>query len=218
MDNKDNDMMFDFYSDLGDISIDFDEDTGSFSLCGIAKPNTSFYNLLKFADSINNKINEAISLNSDSLNNLENTIQNFDILNKLKNNKFNRTTVSEKDKFFENDMRLIEDLPWLKENHELNKKVIIYKNPIDYRHYFNESELSLFTKEKIVDIRDNFLYHSAIHRNLFDWITDSNIFKMSARIMGFDISIFEFNEERKFASYRIILRSPDKDIYVFYIK
>ena len=212
--------------------IDFNKETGEFKLYGKAEIGSQAYRMLEevynmqtLKDKMGKRelkkedIHKALELLEKNLNtdisNVQSSIKN--IKDFLLNPVF-----SDEDEFFIEDVKEINDHPWVIESKKIRKRIRVFADFVDYNTYDKKKVLDLFLTEENsleeLNVKDLFMAYYIIYHSMFEDIDDIRIFNIAAKAIEHEIEI-SYPKNKKYCTYRIMLRDKKTgEVSVIYFK
>lgn len=216
-------MLQDFLSEF-ESRIEFNKETGDFIIKGKAIPKSPLYQLIRRAYEVQDLTDKTSLLNEKIENGEEITVEDatdlFNLYEKVMNNY--KSSIANEESFIKADLEnfMKSDHKWIVQSP--TKKILLksYSNVDGYSNYEEKKAFSLLSKskkylEEYVPKNELFFSLCSFYKALNSYKKDTEIFREAAAAMDCDIDIYEF-PDKTFASYRILLKSPDNCIYILY--
>lgn len=213
-----------------DSRLEFNKETGEFTLRGKAEKGSHSYCILEQAyrmQNLSDKLDDG-TLEEDDIDDVLSTLKN--ILTGARTIPQSKTPFSipsfldEDERFIMEDVKTLDEHEWVKQSKEKSIKIHVYAECQNYDDFDTKKIVNLFLKEdsgktlESLSTKDKFFSYAVINRSMFHFMTEPQVFQSAAEALGQEIDIYEFEDENSRASYRILLKDGTGKVSVIYFK
>lgn len=224
------DILSEFGLDADNSRLEFNKETGEFTLRGKAEKGSRSYHMIEQAyrlQNLSDKLDNG-TLEEDDIDDVLSTLKN--ILTGARTIPQSKTPFSipsfldEDERFIMEDVKTLDEHEWVRQSKEKGIKVHVYAECQNYDDFDIKKIANLFFKEDFgktlesLSTKDKFFSYAVINRSMFHFITEPQVFQSAAEALGQEIDIYEFEDENSCASYRILLKDDTGKVSVIYFK
>jgi hypothetical protein len=210
--------------------LEFNKETGEFTLRGKAEKGSYSYGILEQAyrmqnlsDKLDNGTLEEDDID-DVLSALKGILAGARAIPQNKSSFSIPSFLDEDERFIMEDVKTLDEHEWVRQSKDEGMKVHVYAECQNYNDFDTKKIVNLFLKEdsgktlESLSTKDKFFSYAVINRNMFHFMTESQVFQSAAEALGQEIDIYEFEDEDSRASYRILLKDNTGKVSVIYFK
>ena len=212
--------------DDGNIYIDFNANTGDFTISGKTEINSRLYNMIKSSyqlQLLNSKFENG-DWKFEDTNNFLSLLSNLysDLQEVVPLNTNSRSEKTLNRNFWNKEYEFLKNHAWINSLKNRDSMFYIFKNVESLENYDKEAVVEMFLREdrgesfNNLHIKDKFCSYLIVYSSMFTEVSLEQLFVSTANFMKRDIDLYKI--DNSLITYRIMLRSPERDVYVFYYK